>query len=286
MNEEKKEFRLLKPKLDIVFQSLFNQANERITKNFVESLLNEKIKKIQINETKELYRELPEDKLGILDLELDINNKEKIDVEIQLVTPKNFASRLLYYFAKLYASTVKIKQDYVNAKRVVIVAIIDDKFEVTKEIKEMETKWKLMCREHPELELTNKLEIDIIELKKVKENYLKNKKDVKSQWLLFLEDIESKEVGEIVKENEEIKEAVIKVHQMSKDEELQRKADLREKYIMDQKAMYSSGKEDGMEIRAKTGNRKGAKGRKNKNSKKTVETECSNRKNSRSNRVN
>ena len=46
----------------------------------------------------------------------------------------------------------------------------------------METKWKLMCREHPELELTNKLEIDIIELKKLKESYLKNKKkDLKSQ---------------------------------------------------------------------------------------------------------
>ena len=144
MDEEKGEFKLLKPKIDIVFQSLFNQANERITKNFVESLLNEKIRKIQINETKELYREKPEDKLGILDLELDINNKEEVDVEIQLVTPKNFASRLLYYFAKLYASTIKITQDYVKAKRVVIIAIIDDKFEVTKEIKEMETKWELM----------------------------------------------------------------------------------------------------------------------------------------------
>ena len=102
-------------------------------------------------------------------------------MEIQLVTPENFVNRLLYYFSRLYASTVKIAEDYIEAKRVVIVAIIDDEFKITEEIKEIETKWKLMCEKYPELELTNKIEIVIIELRKARENYLKNKKDAKSQ---------------------------------------------------------------------------------------------------------
>ena len=63
--EEEKE--LLKPKNDVVFQSLFNQKNEKITKAFIEDLLEEKIEKIIINDTKELYREKTEDKLGILE---------------------------------------------------------------------------------------------------------------------------------------------------------------------------------------------------------------------------
>ena len=101
--------------------------------------------------------------------------------------------------------------------------------------------------------MTNKIEIVIIELRKAKENYLKNKKDVKSQWALFLDDTESKEVKEIMEENEEIKEAVIKVHKMSEDEKLQKLADLREKYIMDQKALYKSGENKGIEIGEKRG---------------------------------
>ena len=99
MEQKEEKSKILKPKIDIAFQSLFNQANEKITKNFVESLLEEKIQKMQINETKELFREKPKDKLGILDLELDVNDNEKVDVEIQLVTPENFVNRLLYYFS-------------------------------------------------------------------------------------------------------------------------------------------------------------------------------------------
>lgn len=45
----------------------------------ISALLGEEITKITINETKELFREYPEDKLGILDLEAEINEKEKIE---------------------------------------------------------------------------------------------------------------------------------------------------------------------------------------------------------------
>ena len=38
-----KEVKLLQPKIDIVFQSLFNVKNKEITKSFVEALLEEKI---------------------------------------------------------------------------------------------------------------------------------------------------------------------------------------------------------------------------------------------------
>lgn len=77
--EEKK---LLKPKNDVVFQSIFNQNTEKITKAFVEALLDEKITKMTINSDQILVRNTPDDKLGILDLELDINNNEKVDVKI------------------------------------------------------------------------------------------------------------------------------------------------------------------------------------------------------------
>lgn len=44
-----------------------------------------------------------------------------------------------------------------------------------------------------------------------------------------------------MKENEEIKEAIVEVHKMSEDEKIQRLADLREKAIMDEKSIYRTG---------------------------------------------
>ena len=67
-NEIVEEKQLLQPKIDVVFQSLFNKDNMEITKSFVEVLLEEKIETIEINADKDLIREKPEDKYGVLDL--------------------------------------------------------------------------------------------------------------------------------------------------------------------------------------------------------------------------
>ena len=48
-NNLNKEQELLKPKNDIVFQSLFTKNNEKITKAFVEALIGRKVKNIKIN---------------------------------------------------------------------------------------------------------------------------------------------------------------------------------------------------------------------------------------------
>ena len=236
---------LLKPKNDVVFQSLFNQKNETITKNMISALLGEEIIKIKINETKELYREYPEEKLGILDLEAQINEKEKIDIEIQLIDRKNLTERLLKYFSKIYGMQVEKGKDYKEAKRVVIIAIIDYKYELTKELKQMETIWNLREKLNPKLILTDKIEIRIIELKKVQEEYKRDKTNKKAQWMLFINNPNDKEVQELVEKNEEIKEATIEVEKMSEDEKMQRLAFLREKAILDEKDIYRAGIDKG-----------------------------------------
>lgn len=144
-NQEKakEKFKLLQPKNDFVFQSLFSEKNKKITKEFVSALLNEKIENMTINNTKELFREYPDDKLGILDLEADVNGREKVDIEVQMVKKEDFIERLLFYFSKLYAMQIGRGDEYNISKRVVLIAIIDYELDITKEIEDMETKWKL-----------------------------------------------------------------------------------------------------------------------------------------------
>ena len=92
------------------------------------------------------------------------------------------------------------------------------------------------------LVLTDSIEICILELDKVKNTYYKNKLDKKAQWMLFLDDPNSREVQEIMEKNNDIKDAVIEVHERSKDEQLRRLAELKEKAIMDEKAIYKAGR--------------------------------------------
>ena len=129
-----------------------------------------------------------------------------------------------------------------EAKKVILIAIIDYPLELTQTISDMETVWKLCEKNHPNLVLTDSIEICILELDKVKNTYYKNKLDKKAQWMLFLDDPNSREVKEIMEKNNDIKDAVIEVHERSKDEQLRRIAELKEKAIMDEKAIYKAGR--------------------------------------------
>lgn len=95
--------------------------------------------------------------------------------------------------------------------------------------------------------MTDLIEIHIIELpkiKKCKETYLQ---DELAQWMLFLNNPNDKEVENIMKQNEPIKEAMLKLREISEDDELRRVAQLRQKAIMDEKAIKQRAIEVGLE---------------------------------------
>lgn len=105
--------------------------------------------------------------------------------------------------------------------------------------------------------MTDLIEIHIIELpkiKKCKETYLQ---DELTQWMLFLNNPNDKEVENIMKQNEPIKEAMVKLREISEDDELRRVAQLRQKAIMDEKAIKQRAIEVGLEEGMQKGLQKG-----------------------------
>ena len=75
--------KLLSPKLDVVFQSLFGEVgNERITKEFLEAILERKIEEVDLSGNIVLRRENVEDKMGVLDVLAKINNNEYANIEM------------------------------------------------------------------------------------------------------------------------------------------------------------------------------------------------------------
>ena len=105
--------------------------------------------------------------------------------------------------------------------------------------------------------LTDKFELDIIELLKIKGR--ENEKDQLLDWLICLENPESERVTRKMEENENLKEAVEKLDRISEDEKMQRIIELREKAIRDEHAIYDKGLDDGIEKGIQKGKEKGAK---------------------------
>lgn len=144
---------------------------------------------------------------------------------------------MLYYWSRIYAKQLKKGQEYKELEKTIVILIANFEIEGLEDLK-YHTEWKIMDRETQKVILTDKLELHIIELPKVKVEEQGELID----WLLFLENPKSERVREKMEENEELKEAVEKLEGMSQDEYMQRIADLREKAILD----YNSGMSNAM----------------------------------------
>ena len=241
-----KNIKTLSPKLDVVFQALFGEVgNESITKGFLETILERKIDSIDLSRNPILRREFKEEKLGVLDIIAKLDKDEICNIELQIVDKKNIIERILYYWSRLYSRQIKSGEDYKILQKAIVILITDFKIENLEEL-DYHSRWKIMeDKQGKKIILTQKLEIDIIELPKIigKEKEQDNLLD----WLYFLENPKSERVTKKMKENENLKEAVKKLDNLSEDERMQRIADLRQKAIMDEKAIYEKGLEVGIE---------------------------------------
>ena len=216
-----KENKILSPKLDVIFQALFGEVgSEKITKKFLESIMNKKIEKISLDRNPILRREFKDEKLGVLDIIAELDEKETCNVEMQVVEKDNIVERVLYYWSRLYSKGINAGQDYEILKKTIVILITDFEIGSPKE-ERCHTKWRIIEDKERKRVLTEKLELHIIQLPKkgnMEESELLD-------WLEFLEEPESERVIEKMKENEELREAKEKLDRMSEDERMQKIAE-------------------------------------------------------------
>ena len=244
--KQNQKIRRYPPKMDIIFQAIFGEVgSENITKDFLEKILKRKIEKISLDKNPILRRELKDDKLGVLDVVTELDGKEKCNIEMQLIDKNNIIERMLYYWSKMYTRQIKAGDDYKKLEKTIVILIADFNIKGLEEV-EYHSTWKIIeTNSVKKLILTDKFELDIIELSKIKGR--ENEKDQLLDWLIFLENPESERVARKMKENENLKEAVEKLDRISEDEKMQRIIELREKAIRDEHAIYAKGVDDGIE---------------------------------------
>lgn len=257
---ERKE-ELLKPKIDVVFHSIFRKGNERITKALITSITKEKIENIELDNDRYIIGKYPEEKLGILDLKATLNNGTICDIEIQLADNKDTAERFLFYWSRIYSGQLVKGEDYEKLNKVIGIIILDYNLEKTKEVEQISTKWKIKeVTTGKEIVLTDMLELYIIEIPKVKRILEKEPNDRLAQWVQFLDNPNEKEVFKAMEKNKEIKEAMEELEEVSKIKELRRIAELKDKAIRDEKNGLRHAREEGR----KEGREEGIKERRTK----------------------
>ena len=247
---------LLNPKIDYVFKRIFGHiGNEEITKSFIEAITKEKLTDIKLDCNTITEKNLFDDKIGILDIKAKLNNNINCNIEMQIVDRKNIEKRILYYWSKMYTSSIKTGYDFDSLEKSIVILISDYNLENLREIKKYITKWNLREKETPKVILTDVLEIYIIELSKVKNN-ASNNYDELNAWLKFINNPEEKPKME---ENKELMKARKILQDMSKTKEERYLAELREKYIMDQNEILAAGYHKGINKGLEQGLRNGLK---------------------------
>lgn len=253
MMEEKYQIherrRILQPKNDIVFQTLFGRGRENITKAMLEDILKIKIHKIDLDKNKDLLNDRKEQKNGRVDVRAVINDNVECDIEIQLATHEKMMEKFLYYWAKMYVANLKVGNDYRKLRKTISIIIAGEEIEQFKEISKAHTKWQLREEKYQKVILTEFCEFHIIELSKAIQEYQNNKQDEMLQWMIFLDNPENKEVAQIMDENEDIKEAKEELDKISQDEILWKEAlDIEITRMGNEQRMYEArrdGKKEG-----------------------------------------
>ena len=106
------EIKRLPLKSDYVFKRIFaSEENNSILKAFLEAVLDTKIKNVEVKNP-ELTPDMADEKLGILDIKVDIDGKKIVDVEMQVSNEYNFRQRTMTYISKLASEQLKAGNKY------------------------------------------------------------------------------------------------------------------------------------------------------------------------------
>ena len=149
-------------KEDYAFKEFFEHVS--VLKQFISDVTGiplEEIRRVGLR-SPFLRRRYRWEKLGILDVMVELNNDTKIDIEMQVEVQKYWHQRNLYYLAKMYTDDIRSGEDYSRLRRCITISILD--FNLTED-PQCHSVYTL--RDERGREYSRMFEVHIIELKKV-----------------------------------------------------------------------------------------------------------------------
>ena len=243
---------IMLPTVDVCFKSLMN--NPKVRKGFIAALLNvtpETIAETTLLPTA-LRQDYPDDKLGILDVRVLMEDRQQFDMEMQVAYFEYWDARILFYLSKIFTDQLKKGEPYENLKKCIHVSILDfiyfeDDDDCHRTI--------CFCDEKTGKKYTDLMEIQILELRKLPKE-VKNDPDILN-WMRFLGGKTRREFEAMAKKDEYIEEAYRELEKLSADEQAKLEYEAREKAIRDHNSQMNSALKRGIQRGMEKGIEKG-----------------------------
>lgn len=235
---------LMKPKIDFAFKEIMEDAKART--GFLCAVLG--LNPGEIRETRILnsfLRKLHEDdKLGILDVRIQMNNDTEIDVEIQLSELKVWADRSLFYVAKMYTEQIERGQKYDVLKKCVSISILD--FILFPAETEFYSCFHIR-EDKRQFLYTDKMEFHVIELPKLPA-VLKEESTELELWAKFINAERKEEFDMLAEKNPYIDSAYKQLQIISQDKQKRLEYEAREKAVRDYNQGMYEAEQRGIQI--------------------------------------
>ena len=260
---------LMKPKIDFAFKEIM--MNEKARIGFLSAILNiepEDIKETQILNSY-LRKGHEEDKQGILDVRILMNNDTEIDTEIHLSELKVWADRSLFYISKMYTDQIRQGQKYDVFKKCVSISILD--FILFEEPKNVSQDPSPSCHtnfyscfhiweDNRHFLLTDKMEFHVIELPKLPPELKDNVENGKIfLWAKFISSEKKEDFDMIAQKDPYIDSAYQQLQIISQDKQKRLEYEARQKAILDYNQFMYEAEQRGKEQGEKIGREQGEK---------------------------
>jgi predicted transposase/invertase (TIGR01784 family) len=227
--------RLLPLKNDLVFKMVFGDYRYiEIIRAFLVAALDipaEEYENLEIIDPN-LERDSPSDKLGILDVRVQLKNKKLISVEVRVSKVPFMAERIAFSTGRNLSRQIAPGQNYAAIERVVTIVISDyDMFDSDKSYRHV---FRLYDKNNGIL-LTDVMEIHTLELRKLPETAGSDDKEGELlNWLRLIRSEKKEEIEMLGTKTKEMKMAVGRLKQLSSDERTRMLYEARELYLMDE----------------------------------------------------
>ncbi|GHV34287.1 hypothetical protein FACS1894187_04530 [Synergistales bacterium] len=197
------------------------------------------------------------DKLSRMDILARDSNKDLFNAEVQVRYHEGFDDRIAYYGAKAHSDSLKKGDEYAEARRTVMVDILDFRHTKLADVPRYHTTFMLRS-EDASVTLTNKFSIHYVEVPKITDllnNATFDSLSKEDKWVLFLNNCGGEVMERISKEEPMIAKAITIGEIFKRDKVEQERARQRDDAIMNWKLtvgpIYQKGLREGREETAR-----------------------------------
>ena len=240
MEKRNKDNFIMLPTVDFCFKELMR--NPKVRRGFIAAVLGKnpsEIRKTTLVST-ELDKGSEDAKQGILDVKVEMEDKTKINMEMQVTYFQFWPNRILFYLSKTYTGQIKTGEDYDALKKCIHVSILD--FIHFPRDNRCYRKITL-CDADTGEQYTDLLEIHILELQKLPTEDQSEEGIIR--WMRFFGGKSRKEFEDMAKRDEYIEEAYDELKKLSADEKKRLEYEARERAVLDYNTQMKSARMEG-----------------------------------------